>query len=241
MRETVLARPMVVLLHGFDMRIRQEMPVVLDGITVSLDILACKAEEDADHFGAFEIKHALNEELITQVSRWMGMAHSVYAVVREPGNRTTSHNRRRGWLITNGIGLYYITKAMTAKCQFKARHNPGADPRILEQAFNSAGSTVAASTGGRETQPSISGDPPAGSASGPDALRMTPERSKWLLATRFVNHNPGCTWKQVRRGEPFYKSITAEKAVRAIHKREWLAVRIEPHASPVTFWPQEGA
>ena len=93
------------LADGYDPAdIHEEVVVVLNGQTVSADIVALRDGE----ITVIEAKDHLDEALVRQCLRWQGSADWIIGVSMEPRGSSQHQQRRRATLRRYGIGIYYV-------------------------------------------------------------------------------------------------------------------------------------
>lgn len=104
--EVDIAKAVVKYLKGDDMNyeVYQEVSVVLDGETISVDIVGIRD----DRLVVSECKVNLNREVVAQAHRVARFADEIVVAVSEPHHRSKMHNWWRQQLVEYGIGLIYV-------------------------------------------------------------------------------------------------------------------------------------
>lgn len=209
-RETDIAAAVVKHMTGYvGYKVRQEVLVILDGTTVSLDILANIVHPPGEFFVACEVKRTLSYEVIEQARRWLGKANQVMVAIAEPGMRTKAHNARRFALKGLGIGLFYVNGEVPSLVE-TAEFNNEADTRLLSAVFHGSTGEI---------------DPPAGSSS---AKRATGERCQWEPLRKYLESRESfvaeTTWKEIQQNVPEMLAHTAAAARKAIIRGECVGV-----------------
>lgn len=222
--ETLIAAPVVELLARSDFAIVQDRPVLLtptigmSGGKAIPDVIARKPhpERGLMDYVVCEVDDRIAPKIMEQCSRWVGIAHQVYAVIPHPRRKISQHLRAQiESLQVAGIGTHLVNvEAQTTTRAMAAPYNADADPRVLAAAFD---------------RPVCAADPPAGSTGA--AERNTEARGKFADATAYVHANPGETLQEIERGVeeagghwPVELSTPAA-ARKLIRSRTWTGVK----------------
>lgn len=159
MPETVIGNAAMMKYTGEGFDCRGELVIVLNGQTVSADVVARMADSERDIWAVGECKLTMCEELVAQCSRWIGIAHSVTAFVVEPQHRTSRHQVLCEVCQSKGIGIAYVDEAGLANVVLEPRFNPHARPHKLEAAWSVRAHSMMAQI--RDVPPSSSDSPRA--------------------------------------------------------------------------------
>lgn len=197
--ETEILAPVVAHLAAHSWEVYAEVPVVLDGSLVSIDIVATRD----GIVRVVEGKRRLDPTVVDQAKRWRRLAHQVYAVVGEPRRKTVRHNANRGELDRFGVGLVYVSEAGALRHQIEAKRQPAADPRVILAALCDAQQA----------------GPAAGSAA---ARRVTPDR--WDDVRSLLEREGRSTAKEIALGlgwskadrRVFIKAAESDHGIRGI-------------------------
>lgn len=223
LREIDVAAPVVAMFRADPrMTVRQDVPVVLRGQSVSVDLLVQCVDSERDAIIVCEAKRSLSMEVVEQCIRWLEHANQVSAIVAEPHALSRGHIARKKNLESLGIGLMYVAGDRVTSILPSVFHK--ADTRLLEAAFASSDGSI---------------DPAAGSSS---AKRATAARCQWEAATKYLRTlgSGSQYWKSIRRAVPEMRSKTSAQAVKAIDRGEWLEAEYSD-TDPKCFWAKRGA
>jgi hypothetical protein len=204
--ETEIAGPALAYFAAQDLKCVSERRVVLDGRTVSVDIIA--ALDDVYH--VCEAKLSLNPTVIEQACRWLPEAHNVWIAVQEPGNRSKGHEAGRRLLQSRGIGLLYVQSGV-ARLSFPAVFHAVGNYDLIASAFHLSDNAH---------------DATAGSAG---VVRMDADRARLCRLADWLKGRDGAEFREIKK-LPDWKTWTSHRLRNLIDDNDDLPVLYHGHA-----------
>lgn len=170
--ETILAAHVVKKLESLHYKVYQEVPIVIDGQTYPIDIVAILE----DRVVCVEVKRNLQPYVIEQAGRNQRYCNQSWVAVPEPKTLSESHKKWRQYCATGGTGLMYISPSGKISKQVIALEQDRLDNRIIDDSLCERQTTGLA----------------AGSAAGKRSLK-----DEWEPVRKLLKESPNLTIKQI--------------------------------------------
>lgn len=126
-----------------DATVYQEVPISLNRLSVSIDIVAVKPVEMIE---VTEADQHLTARVVGQALRWIGHANEIWIACEQPQTSRKIHGERTELLSDHGIGLIHVTESLIFPVTQATRHGRRDDliadavcPRQTDSIAGSAG------------------------------------------------------------------------------------------------------